>query len=67
MLYGDANDDGEINMKDILALRKFIAGLSDHINKAAADVTGDSVINMKDVLLIRKFVANVVGEDALHP
>ena len=67
VLYGDANDDGEINMKDILALRKFIAGLSDHINKAAADVTGDSVINMKDVLLIRKFVANVVGEDALHP
>ena len=59
-LLGDANNDGEINMKDVLALRKYIAGLEVEINEAAADANEDGEINMKDVLMLRKFIAGLV-------
>ncbi len=54
---GDANDDGAIDMKDVLLLRKFIAHLADTINEQNADCNGDTVLDMKDVLLLRKYLA----------
>ncbi len=57
---GDANNDGDINMKDVLTLRKYIAGLEVEIDEAAADANNDGDINMKDVLLLRKFVAGLI-------
>ena len=27
IIYGDANNDGAVNMKDVLMLRKYLAGL----------------------------------------
>ena len=60
ILYGDANDDGVVNMKDVLAVRKFIAGLSSSINELTADANADGVVNMKDVLAIRKYIAGLV-------
>ena len=56
---GDANADDAINMKDVLVLRKYIAGISvPGINTLAADVNGDDAVNMKDVLLLRQYIAN---------
>ena len=57
---GDANNDGDINMKDVLTLRKYIAGIEVEINEAAADANADGDINMKDVLLLRKFIAGLI-------
>ena len=59
VVYGDANNDGAINMKDVLALRKLIAGMDVEINLAAADLNQDGSINMKDVLVIRKMLAGL--------
>lgn len=56
-LYGDANDDGRVNMKDILIIRKFHAGQNVTINQKATDVNKDKKINMKDILAIRKHIA----------
>ena len=56
---GDLNNDGDINMKDVLAIRKFIAGMETEINEAAADLNGDGAVNMKDVLILRKFLAGM--------
>ena len=58
--YGDVNGDGEVNMKDVLVIRKSIAGQDVLIDQIAADVDGDGQINMKDVLLIRKFIAGLI-------
>ena len=58
-LWGDANDDGTVNMKDVLAVRKFLAGLAITINEQNADVTPDGAVNMKDVLTLRKFLAGL--------
>ena len=55
--YGDANNDGAINMLDVLLIRKYIAKQPVTIDIVAADVTDDSKVNMLDVLLIRKYIA----------
>lgn len=57
---GDPTDDGLINMKDVLALRKYIAGIPVQINLIAADVNNDGAINMKDVLMLRKYIAGII-------
>lgn len=55
--YGDANDDGDIDMRDVLLIRKYIAKQPVKPNLAASDVTYDGDIDMRDVLLIRKYIA----------
>ena len=59
LLYGDANADNEINMKDVLTLRKYLAGMEVEINMTLADANGDDEINMKDVLALRKYLAGM--------
>ena len=56
---GDVNADGTIDMKDVLMLRKSIAGLVKLADETVADVNADGSIDMKDVLLLRKFIANM--------
>ena len=56
-VYGDANEDGKINMADVLLLRKYLAKWNVTLNEANADVNGDTKINMADVLLLRKYLA----------
>ena len=55
--YGDANNDGVIDMLDVLLIRKYIAKQPVTLNLDAADVTSDGVVDMLDVLLIRKYIA----------
>ena len=67
IIYGDVDYDADVTMKDVLALRKFIAGFSIAINEDAADVSGDGNIDMKDVLLIRKFTAQFITKFPATP
>ena len=61
VLYGDANDDGEINMKDVLALRKYLAEIPVDLNWEASDANRDGKVNMKDVLLLRQYIAGIAN------
>lgn len=57
-IYGDVNDDGTVNGKDVTLIRRYIAGGYDiSINEQAADVNCDGTINGKDVTLIRRYIA----------
>ena len=59
---GDLNNDGAINAKDSLLLRKYIATLtSSGLNTAAADVNGDGNINMADSLKLRMFCSGAIS------
>ena len=61
-VYGDVNDDGTINGKDVTLIRRYNAGGYDvTINEAAADVNCDGTINGKDVTLIRRYNAGGYG------
>ena len=62
IVYGDVNGDGVVNMKDVLALRKHIAGVVIDIHFDAADTNADDVVNLKDVLALRKFIAGIAKE-----
>ena len=59
-MLGDANGDGNVNMKDVLLMRKYLAGMDVTYNAANSDCNGDGVVNMKDVLLLRKFLADMI-------
>ncbi len=61
-LSGDVNDDGILDMKDVLAIRKYLAGLTDEIDKTNADANMDESLDMKDVLIIRKHLAGILEE-----
>ena len=56
---GDANSDGEINMKDVLTVRKYVAGLPVDIDTMLADANDDGMLNMKDVLTLRRYIASI--------
>ena len=52
---GDVNDDGRINVADIVAIRRLNAGLDDgKFIKEAADVNGDGRTNVADIVAIRR-------------
>ena len=50
-IIADVNSDGNINGKDVLALRKFIVGLSteNDVDINACDINADGNVNGKDV------------------
>ena len=56
-LYGDANDDGNVDMLDVLLIRKKIAKQPVTLNQVNSDVTHDNSVDMLDVLKIRKKIA----------
>ena len=61
-LYGDADGDGNINMTDVIKMRRYIAGGYDvTVNENAANVNCDASVNMTDVILLRRYVAGGYG------
>ncbi len=58
---GDVNSDKQIDMKDVLLLRKYLGKMisQNEIYFAYADCNQDGSIDMKDVLVIRKYLAHM--------
>ncbi len=61
ILRGDANMDETVDMKDVLTLRKYIAGMIQwwDLDTEGGDCNIDTIIDMKDVLLLRRYLANL--------
>lgn len=62
-MYGDVNNDGAVNGKDVTLIRRYISGgfTIDVFNKQAADVNKDNTVNGKDVTLIRRYISGGFG------
>lgn len=58
---GDADLNGSIDMKDVLKVRKYLAGLL-VIMQYWGDANGDDFIDMKDVLYLRQYMAGMVDK-----
>lgn len=57
-ISGDANSDGVVDLKDVVVIRRFVAGGWDvKIESSCADVNKDEVVDLKDVILIRRYIA----------
>ncbi len=64
-IIGDLDGDEDITTKDVLTLRKYLAGLITELDvnaTAAADCDGDGDLTTKDVLCIRKYLAGLIEE-----
>jgi len=59
---GDTNGDGEITVRDVVPIRRLIAGGYDvTMNEEAADINGDGEITVRDVVPIRRYIAGGYG------
>lgn len=59
---GDVNDDGDIDVADVILIRKYITGGYEvEIIEDAADVNNDGDIDVADVILIRKYITGGYG------
>jgi hypothetical protein len=57
-MRGDVNGDGSIDLKDVIVLRRYLAGGWDvTINEANSDVNSDGSIDLKDVIILRRYLA----------
>ena len=55
---GDTDGDGEVTLKDVVQLTRYLAGGWDAvIDLLNADVNGDGEVNLKDVVLLRRYLA----------
>lgn len=63
-LYGDADLNGKVNVKDATAVQKYAAKLLELDGQAfvQADVNGDLKVNVKDATLIQKLAAKIIDK-----
>ena len=55
---GDVNGDGSVNLKDVVMLRRYIAGgWGVDLDETLADVNGDGAVNLKDAVTLRRYIA----------
>ena len=58
-LAGDVNNDGQVDAKDVTALRRYLAGWDITIQAASADMNGDGSVDAKDVTILRRQLAGM--------
>ena len=56
-IYGDANCDGEVDVRDIILMSQYVDGWSVDINLESADVNTDGVVDDIDVKILAKYLA----------
>ena len=61
---GDLNGDGEVDIMDLTALRRYVAGLIklDADRLAAADLNGDGEVDIMDLTILRRYVAGQIDK-----
>ena len=65
-LAGDANKDGQISLKDVVLIKRWLSSEWDiSINQSNADVNLDGAVNLKDVVLIRRYLVGGWGVELL--
>ena len=63
LLLGDANNDGKVDVADVLIILQYSAGWDVTVNPAKADVTGDGTIGISDAL---KILQDCMGGDIVQ-
>ena len=60
-VYGDVNDDGKIDVKDVVRISRHLAGLQTLTGKAlsAADVNGDGSVHVNDVIKLSRYLVGL--------
>lgn len=56
-IIGDANGDGDLNIKDSAMLKRYLAGWEMDIDLLAVDIDGDGLVTVKDSALVKRYLA----------
>lgn len=59
-MMGDADNSGDVNVKDATTIQKYSAGISVNINLLVSDVTKDNTVDVRDATTIQKYCAGIV-------
>ncbi len=59
-VFGDINEDGTVNMKDIVLLQQYMNSWEVEIDSNIADVNHDMVVNMKDIVMLQQYMNNII-------
>ncbi len=57
---GDINSDGGIDARDIIFMKKYLAGVEKTFDSEKYDLTNDGIVNMKDSLMLKKMVFGII-------
>ena len=63
-LWGDANDNGKVNLQDAIMILKAANGHDIAINRKLSDVTGEGQVKLNDAILV---LQRANGSTALFP
>ena len=55
---GDINNDGVLNMKDVVRASRYLAGHNVDVDETAIDTNGDQKINIKDLMRLLNYLVN---------
>ncbi len=62
IIYGDVNDDGDINALDFALLKTYVlTGEAGGINLKAADVNRDDSVNSIDLALVKSYLLGIIS------
>lgn len=64
LLFGDANIDDVVSIRDAQWIAKYDVGLlgDDEIDEVVADVSGDERVTITDAMLVAKFIVGLIEE-----
>lgn len=58
IVYGDLNRSGNVDIADVLEMRKYLCNYGNDIDKTAADVNKDNSVDLIDLLLLYRYLLN---------
>lgn len=58
--YGDVNDDGSVNIKDLLRYKKYIADKSTTFEKINGNLSGNASYSASDLVLLKKILTGAI-------
>ena len=63
---GDVNDDGIVDVADVITLRRYLAGgYNVTIDVVASDINGDGNITVGDIVLLRRMLVDYADNDTV--
>jgi len=60
VLPGDVNDDGEVNVQDMVAIRNQMLGLGGAVPTIFGDINGDGTVDINDYTAVRELIGTTL-------